>query len=334
MLSFHVFANQNPLPRFTVHTRAAVSPFARPPISVSPLFATHTSRSKTTENSSALSPLLATHTDFVPVTPVFATHTKTTGVYTNNSHSGTGEGWSCRPNPKVCFESGAHSAERNNLLDDQAQTEKLRLVDQSVVDCVQREFQAVVDPELVENIVEMVLDGLFGDEKFLADFLVAESLRDKLHNFFFAVAEQRLLAARPGFGGLRKRFHHLGSHAVVEPDFSGVHAMNTLHQQIGSGLFQHHAARTEPHRAYHVAIIFRSSQNDNARRQRIEIDFLEHREPVFIRHTQIEKQNIGLELREHLDALRPVLRFADDGDVLVGIEKFPQTIAKDRVVVG
>src|SRR6266403_5395780 len=106
MLSFHVFANQNPLPRFTVHTRAAVSPFARPPISVSPLFATHTSRSQTTENSSALSPLLATHTDFVPVTPVFATHTKTTGVYTNNSHSGTGEGGSCRPDPKVCFESG------------------------------------------------------------------------------------------------------------------------------------------------------------------------------------------------------------------------------------
>jgi len=28
------------------------------------------------------------------------------------------------------------------------------------------------------------------------------------------------------------------------------------------------------------------------------------------------------------------LRFADDGDVFVGIEKFPQTIAKDRVVIG
>src|SRR6266403_119336 len=102
MLSFHVFANQNPLPRFTVHTRAAVSPFARPPISVSPLFATHTSRSQTTENSSALSPLLATHTDFVPVTPVFATHTKTTGVYTNNSHSGTGVGGSVVLIPRYC----------------------------------------------------------------------------------------------------------------------------------------------------------------------------------------------------------------------------------------
>jgi len=99
-------------------------------------------------------------------------------------------------------------------------------------------------------------------------------------------------------------------------------------------LLQHHAARTKPHRANHVAIIFGSSQNHNARRQGIEIDFLEHREPVFIRHAQIEQQDIRLELGEHLDALRPVLRFADDGDVLVGIEKFPQPIAKDRVVIG
>jgi len=30
----------------------------------------------------------------------------------------------------------------------------------------------------------------------------------------------------------------------------------------------------------------------------------------------------------------PFLRFADNGDVFVGIEEFPQTIAKDRVVIG
>src|SRR6266849_4618720 len=58
-------------------------------ISVSPLFATHRSRSQIIENPLTLSPLLATHTDFSPVSPVFATHTKTAGVYTNNSHSGT-----------------------------------------------------------------------------------------------------------------------------------------------------------------------------------------------------------------------------------------------------
>ena len=255
-------------------------------------------------------------------------------VYTNNSHSGKRVGAPAVVVATYCFESVPDSSGGNKLPDDQAQTEKLRLVDQAMVDGVQGEFEAVGDAELVEDIVEMVLDGLLGDEKFFPDFLVAESLRDELHDFFFAVAEQRLFAARPGFRGLRKRFHDFGGHAIVEPDFSGVHAMNTLHQQIGRGLLQHHAARPEPHRTDHVAIVFRSGQNHDARRQRIKIDFLEHREPIFIRHAQIEQQNIGLELREHLDALRPILRFADDGDVFVGIKKFPKAIAKDRVVIG
>ena len=54
--------------------------------SVSPLFATHANRSQFAKNTTALSPLLATHTDSSAVSPVFATHTKTTGVYSNNSH--------------------------------------------------------------------------------------------------------------------------------------------------------------------------------------------------------------------------------------------------------
>src|SRR6266850_1070386 len=53
--------------------------------SLSPLFATLTNSPQLAENKAALSPFLATHTDFAPASPVFATHTKTTGVYTNNS---------------------------------------------------------------------------------------------------------------------------------------------------------------------------------------------------------------------------------------------------------
>src|SRR5260370_18790666 len=203
-----------------------------------------------------------------------------------------------------------------------------------MVKSIQRQFEAVVDDELVKDIVQMVFDGLFGDEKFFADFLVTETLRDKLHDFFFAVAKQRIFAARPRFGRFRKRLHDLGSHAVIEPDFAGVHAVNTFHQEIGSGLFQHNTARAETHGADNVTIVLRRGQYDDARRQRIEIDFLEHGQAVFIRHAQIEKKNIGLELGEELDALRAVLSFSDDGDVLVGIKKLPQAIAKDRVVIG
>jgi hypothetical protein len=130
------------------------------------------------------------------------------------------------------------------------------MIDEAVVDGVESEFEAVGDAKLIENIVEMVLDGLLGDEEFFADFFVAKTLRDELNDFFFAVAKQGLFAARAGFAGFRKRFHDFRSHAVVEPDFAGVHAMNALDQKIGGGLFQHHATRAKTHGTHDVAIIF------------------------------------------------------------------------------
>ena len=199
---------------------------------------------------------------------------------------------------------------------------------------VQGEFEAVGDAELVEDVVEVILHRLLADEELFANFLVAEALGDKLDDFFFAVAQEGLFAARAGIGRFGKGLHDFGGHAIVEPDFAGMHAMNTFHQEIGGRLLQHYTARAKTHGANHVTIVFRGGQNDDARRQRIEINFLENGQAVFIRHAQIEQENIGLELGEKLDALRAVLRFADDGNVFVGIEKFPQAIAKDRVVIG
>ena len=94
MLSLNVFANQNDrgltvLP-FTARLLSHCHRRCENPVAITPLFATHTSCSQLAENTAALSSLLATHTDFAPVSPVFVTHTKTAGVYTNNSHSGTG----------------------------------------------------------------------------------------------------------------------------------------------------------------------------------------------------------------------------------------------------
>src|SRR6266481_2150245 len=151
-----------------------------------------------------------------------------------------------------------------------------RLIYKPVVNGVERQFEAVGDAELVEDVVEMVLDGLLGDEKFFADFLVAETLRDELHDFFFAVAEQRLFAARAGFRRLGKSLHNLGGHAVIQPDFPGVNAVNALHQQVRGGLLEHNAASAQTHGANYVAVVFRGGKHDNARREGIKIDFLEN----------------------------------------------------------
>src|SRR5487761_558121 len=93
----------------------------------------------------------------------------------------------------------------------------------------------------------MVFYGLFADKKFFADFLVAETLGHELDDFFFAVAEQRLFAARAGFGGFRESLHDLGGHAVVEPDFACVNTMNALNVKIGGGLLENDAAGAEAH---------------------------------------------------------------------------------------
>src|SRR3989442_13849932 len=99
-------------------------------------------------------------------------------------------------------------------------TKNSRLVDQPVVNGVKGEFEAVGDTELVEDVMEMVLDGLLGDEKFFADFLIAEALGDALDDFFFAVAEQRLVGARLGFAGFRESFRVFGGLRGLGPGFA------------------------------------------------------------------------------------------------------------------
>ena len=126
-------------------------------------------------------------------------------------------------------ESVANAAGRRNGLE-------LGLVDEAVVDGVESEFEAIGNAKLVEDIVQVIFYGLLADEKFFADFLVAEALGDELNDFFFAVAEERLFAARAGLGRFRESFHDFGGHSIVEPDFAGIYPLNALDQKIGGGL--------------------------------------------------------------------------------------------------
>jgi hypothetical protein len=109
--------------------------------------------------------------------------------------------------------------------------------------------------------------------------------------------------------------------------------MDTFYQQIRGGLLENHTASAKAHGTHNVAIVFSSRQYDDACWQRIEIDFFEDRQAVFIGHAEIEQKNFGLEFSEEFDALGAVLGFANDGDVIVGIEEFAEAVAKDSVVI-
>src|SRR6266567_3288671 len=81
---------------------------------------------------------------------------------------------------------------------------RLRMINEPVMNRVQRKLEPVGNSQLVKNIVQMVLDRLLGDEKFFANFLVSKTLCHQLNDFFLAVAQQRLFAPRSRFRRLRE----------------------------------------------------------------------------------------------------------------------------------
>src|ERR1017187_3044711 len=105
------------------------------------------------------------------------------------------------------------------------------------MDCVERQFEAVGDAELVKNVVKVILYGIVADEELFADSLVLKALSDELDNFQLAVAEKRLFFTRTGFGRCRKGIDDFGGHAAIERHFTSMHSMNAFYEEIGRGLF-------------------------------------------------------------------------------------------------
>ncbi len=148
-----------------------------------------------------------------------------------------------------------------------------------MMDGVEGKFKTVGYAEFVKDVVKMVLHSLFADEELLADFLVAKPLSDVLNDFLFPFTEERLLAARPRFRGLRERLHDFGSHEIIQPDFSSVNALNAPYEEIGRRLLEDHAASAEAHGTDDITVVFGGGQNNNASGQIVKIDLFQNSQP-------------------------------------------------------
>src|SRR4029077_2882527 len=89
-----------------------------------------------------------------------------------------------------------------------------------------------------------------------------------------------------------------------------------------------------PHSAHDVTVVLGGSEHDHAGGQRIEIDFLEYSEAIFIGHAEIQQQNIRLELRQHANTFVAVGSLTDNGDIVFAIQQLAQAVAENHVIVG
>src|ERR1017187_9462283 len=217
--------------------------------------------------------------------------------------------------------------------DDTGLLRRLRLVDQAVVYGVEGKFETVGNSQFMEDIVQVVLHRLFADELLFANLAVSETLRHELNNFLLALAEQRLFPPLSRFGRFLEGVDYLGGHAIIEPDFAVMDLADALQKQIAGGLLQQHAARSQTHRAHHIAVVFRRRQDDHAGRKSVEIHLFEYAQTILLRHAQIEQENVRLQLSEHLRTLDAVGGLAHDLDVVRHFEQLAETVAENRVVV-
>src|ERR1700674_3356426 len=124
------------------------------------------------------------------------------------------------------------------------------------MDGVEGKLKPVGDAELVKDVMNMIFDGLFANEKVLANFLVTLTLRDQSHDLAFTITEQ-FVSLCPALRTSGKGFHHIRRDAIVEPDFATVYPADALDQQITCRLLQNDAARTKTHRPHSFTVVLR-----------------------------------------------------------------------------
>ena len=105
------------------------------------------------------------------------------------------------------------------------------------MDCVERQFEAVRNAELVKDVAQVMLYGRLANQELFANFFVLKTLGDELNDFHLAVAEERLFTTRTGFGRCRKGIDHFGGHAAIQPNSTSMHAMYAFYEEIDGGFF-------------------------------------------------------------------------------------------------
>src|SRR6266568_7213094 len=104
----------------------------------------------------------------------------------------------------------------------------------------QGQFQAAGYAHLIEDIGQVMLDGVFAESEFLGDFLVAESGNDGSEDFGFAPGDSKTASFGGGQQGglLTQVLHHVGHGFAANPVEPCNDASDGLEQELG-GRFLH-----------------------------------------------------------------------------------------------
>src|SRR5689334_24114501 len=112
------------------------------------------------------------------------------------------------------------------------------------MNCVEREFEAVGNAELVEDVMQVVFYRLLADEHLLCHLAVLVALGNKTDNLTLALAERAPLAVSGSrmcsehLSRGRELPHYCSGGVGVQPNLTRVDLADRFHYQFRSSLLQ------------------------------------------------------------------------------------------------
>src|SRR5271166_6444390 len=171
-----------------------------------------------------------------------------------------------------------------------------------VVQSKQSQLQAVADPQLVEDIGQVALDGFFANAEGLRDVLVGASFGNQADDLELACRQAKGLAWRRS--GLRGEIaQHLDKvlyRTALQPVLPLHHGANASGEVIDNGVLQNNATGTELQSLQNLTLVDESSEDNGARVGRIAGQFAQRIHARHPRHRQVEKQDVGTKRAHHV----------------------------------
>jgi hypothetical protein len=212
--------------------------------------------------------------------------------------------------------------------------------DQLLADGDHDGFHAGVDLELFQDVPDVVLHGVLGDEQLLGDVAVVHAAGHELEHLHLPVGELGrgdalgpVLAGVPvGQGG--ELGEQLARHRRVDQRLTAVHGSDRLGHLVERDVLEQVAAGAGPDRLEQVLFLVADGQHHDLRAGRDVLGRPAGLDPAGLRHPDVHEHDVGQRLASHGDRLGTVAGLPDQVDVVLLIQDHLQTAPEQGMIVG
>src|SRR6266511_2673802 len=197
-------------------------------------------------------------------------------------------------------------------------------------------FHPRVQVQLLEDVADVVLDGVLGDVELLGDVAVVVALGDELEDLHLAVGEPRggellLLVGSFDHGG--ELVEELGGHRRGDQRLALGDRADGVGDLLDGDLLEQVAVGAGLDGVVEVGLLVGDRQHEDLGVGDEVLDGLGRLDAAAPRHADVHQHHVGHQLLGLVDGLGAVAGLSDDLDVVLLLEHHLEATAEQRVVV-